>query len=730
MRLTLRTLLACLDRVLPPEEQVELDAKVAASPPAQQLAARIRRVVAQPGIPAPRPEGRGLAADANSVAEYLDNCLDAERLETFERICLESDMHLAEVAACHDLLAALAREPAAIEPLDPAGRRKLLAVLGRKSASPAEENAKREAIENARAVHAALDRAAPDHPGGAESRTMPAKRRATWPAWALALVAVALLVALGGLLVGAIGRGKARPTQRRDGPAVAVVEPQPKPDPEPEPRIAAPPDGEPAAEPAAVAPPAAAVAEPSAPPAADVPAAAPVAATPAPPAPAAMTPRVPQGDALAIAAPPASAPATPALPASPAVPPPWEAAAPAPPPGPGAESIGVVGGEGWVVRRATAAGKPVWQAAMAGTPLAAREDLVAAFGTRPEIVVRGVSLRLFPGTRVVVSADPDGQPRLEVVFGRVLVRGTRPDARLGIAAAGIVGTVTAGLSDPLAIAVDLDRAAGTDPDLDPARVRASVMPVAGGIAWRQAAAPGVGGLEGIAAEGALESRTAMTWESAAPGVGRVTRLDAVPNWAAGPPPLDRLERAAAEALARRLADSGSLDDALRDLAADRRVENRMSAAATLALLGDYGAAVDLLCDDAPGRRLEQRQWAKLEGDVVPLALARGANAAGRLRQAFAEHGPPGKAEILFGMARGLSDGEVAAGGDEALVEALEDADLVVRRYAFKCLCDIVQPAAADRLRYRPDGLPDLRREGAAWWRGQLQKGLIRRPGAA
>jgi len=42
----------------------------------------------------------------------------------------------------------------------------------------------------------------------------------------------------------------------------------------------------------------------------------------------------------------------------------------------------------------------------------------------------------------------------------------------------------------------------------------------------------------------------------------------------------------------------------------------------------------------------------------------------------------------------------------------------------------VRPAGVDRLRYRPDGLPELRREGAAWWRGQLQKGLIRRPGAA
>ena len=116
--------------------------------------------------------------------------------------------------------------------------------------------------------------------------------------------------------------------------------------------------------------------------------------------------------------------------------------------------------------------------------------------------------------------------------------------------------------------------------------------------------------------------------------------------------------------------------------------------------------------------------------MVPLALARGANAAAKLRAAFETRGPHGKADTLFAMARGFGDPELAAGAAADLVAALEDGDLVVRRYAFKCLCDVVRPAGVDRLRYRPDGLPELRREGAAWWRGQLQKGLIRRPGAA
>ncbi|NCY03503.1 MAG: hypothetical protein EBX36_11505 [Planctomycetia bacterium] len=399
-------------------------------------------------------------------------------------------------------------------------------------------------------------------------------------------------------------------------------------------------------------------------------------------------------------------------------------------PGESRESLGFADAAGLLVRRVAGPSRPAWEAVPAGGPLGDREDLVAPYGSQPDIHVRGVSIRIMPGTRVVVSAEADGTPRLEVVFGRVIVRASRPDARVAIAAAGLVGTVTAGLSGPVAVSVGLERVPGGDPALDPALVRASVIAVTGGIGWRQGAAGGAGVLEGIAAEGMLDARTAIAWESESPGIARVTRLDPPPAWVVAPQQPDRLQRSASEALTTRLAATGSLDQSLRELAADRRAENRILAAATLALLGEFDPAVELLCEASPGRALEQRQWTKLEADVVPLALARGANASARLRQAFEDRGPHGKAESLFAMARGFSDDALAGGVAEELVQALEDPDLVVRRYAFKCLCEIVQPAAADRLKYRPDGLPDLRREGAAWWRGQLQKGLIRRPGAA
>ena len=673
----------------------------------------------------------------------------------FERICIESDMHLAEVAACHHILATMAADPQAHMPLDAAARARLLAAMKQRSTEFFAESERQEKFANSRMVRGALrswTKSSDGEPADEDAvmfdagrHTLPASptrepvtRRSSRGAWAAAIAAVAVLALLGVLLVQSIVGGR----QRREGvkrDAVAVAPAAGDAEESPPQTADARPVPEDAEEPpetvatAAALPPEPAAEQPVKEPVKE-PVEAVAAAEPRPPAPpiaASEQPRVPLGDALAIAAPVDVVPARPAEPR------------PAAADGPAAETteeslvaavlpaVGFVGSRGLLLHKSAVEGEPQpsWVAFPSGAALGDREDLLVPAGFHPDVNVRGVTLRLLPGTRATLSLDADGTPRIELVFGRAVARASRADARLGVTAGGLVGTITAGLVDPVAIEVELQRPAGVDPEERPARVRAGIMAAAGGLGWRQAesaGAPGGGILAGIAREGMLEARAALRWDSLDPGVATLDRRQAMPSWIESAPHLDKLERGACEALEAKVAATEPLTTALRELAADKRAENRMIAVETLALLGEYDELVELLSADGPGRKLEGRQWLSVEAATVPLALARGTTATGRLQKAFADRGPHGKAESLYAMARGFTDADLANGADAALVEALADADLVVRRYAIKCLCDIVQPSAADRLRYRPDGLPDLRRDGVNWWRGQLEKGLIRR----
>lgn len=111
MRLTLRTLLAYLDDVLEPAQAREIGEKIAESKEATELVARIRDVVRRRRIGAPELAGPGSGPDPNIVSDYLENLLPPAQVVELERLCQTSDVHLAEVAACHKILSMVVGHP-------------------------------------------------------------------------------------------------------------------------------------------------------------------------------------------------------------------------------------------------------------------------------------------------------------------------------------------------------------------------------------------------------------------------------------------------------------------------------------------------------------------------------------------------------------------------------------------------------------------------------------------
>src|SRR5438067_1785357 len=115
MRLTLRTLLSYLDDTLEPAQAKAIGAKVAESEQARELMERIKQVTRRRRLMTPPTSGPG-GIDPNTIAEYLDNEVSPEQASEVEQICLASDVHLAEVAASHQILTLVLGEPIVVPP--------------------------------------------------------------------------------------------------------------------------------------------------------------------------------------------------------------------------------------------------------------------------------------------------------------------------------------------------------------------------------------------------------------------------------------------------------------------------------------------------------------------------------------------------------------------------------------------------------------------------------------
>jgi hypothetical protein len=759
MRLTLRTLLAYLDNQLEPGDSQALAKKVEESKAAGELVHRIHEVTKKVRLGAPAVEGKGLGLDPNTVGEYIDSTMPADRVADFELVCLESDVHLAEVAACHEILSLVLVKPADFDPqmrprmyalaTDPAPQPALRAEPVPQTAVPVAAPIATPAAPATAPVEPARRYVVPDYLKQDDAPVAPrsgAGRMAAAIAAMIALVLIGTTLAMAlapneklpGFLQGMAaslfpGNVKSDDVAQGSGPGVGAVDDTSRitgaaagtsplgtaplgtalvtgpagtgttggissigP-----PAFAAP---TPTSAGAILPPGAAAPAGLRQPASALVPAAVGMTATsvgtaPAPPVPSEIAP---PSSAQAGAPPAGTAMAATGTGASPAAVRPGTAAPQAAVPAK-IEPVGTYAGNSAEVLLRYDPSINGWARLQGGETLMVGDRLLALPGFRPQLAINGgVSAVLFGGTLVELSpVDPMGTCGLRILRGRLVAFNTAAaKAKLAIDDGKLRGICTLGGAE-VGFEHVFRRPPGTDPAATEVPWILNLYVKSGDAAWASGAAP----------PATLPPTTTWTVSETAPPVQVAGSV--LPDWIMQSE-RDQVERQAAEFIETNLRGPKAITVVLKETLADRRIENVQLALQCLAQLGDYDDFVPILRD--PGQRYttweRYLRWLTAAIDYGPFY-------AGRVREAFAkQHGAAG--DQIYRMLWSFDDAQLAAGAAKELVETLDFTELDFRVVAYYTLVDVTGLQIA----YTPQDTPTKRKQAAQKWEQKLQMGQI------
>lgn len=733
MRLTLRYLLAYLHGLdLSPEDAQEVERRIQESDRARKLVHRIRDVVRRLRLGAPSVMDRGQWLDPNTVAEYLDHRLPDAQVPDFEKVCLESDVQLAEVASCHEILSRVLREPAEV---DPVSRQRMyhLAEALSQPAIPA-------ATEPAGHAKPSDGTAAPVEVGVGPAgrwRVPEYLRRGTGRPWwrtlaGLGLAAAILLVVL--VLLGQIqprelarrwfGSGAATPSVREKSPegelAPLPVVPSAAPEDEPKPSETKPDLGR-SSEPGPSKP-----APKAVPPAAE--AGKLPAAEQAPPGEAQATDEVarsaqpakllspagtekaagkpelpgppeskPAGHEAGLAHPPRVLEPQPRLPASDAVLP--EAPGPLAKAVVPAERVGVLTTAGEVLLRQNAATRSWLRVAEQGQ-VTSQDRVVSLPLSRPVVQMPAANVELRCVDAAMLRFLPSatvGVPGFEIAFGRLVLRplGQGP-SRVHLEVGQQRGMLTFGDADST-LAIDVARVPnpGLDPETQPGTVQADFYITSGKVLWEE---QGAGRPVPLAApiRATLEGKALDT-----------VALQQFPRWVYESA-LDVLQQQVATVMERSITLDRPAALSLRELAEHRRREIRRAALESLAILDDFGPLLEALNNPD-----ERSQWDEYV-DVLRAAVARGPHSAAAARSLLEDlYGDQGTA--LYEMLWKYQADTRTPADARTLVQYLDHEVLVFRVLAFWNLRTIT----GLQFRYRPEDPAQKRQPAIARWRERL-----------
>ncbi len=733
MRLTLRTMLAFLDDVLEGPDAKELEQKIGESKFASDLVHRIRGSIRRLRLGAPKVDGKGMGADANSVAEYLDNTMPSEHVPDFEKVCLESDIQLAEVAACHQVLTIVLGEPAAV---DPATRDRMYRI-GHPEATPAQPPVSHDGNGSAagRSVSESEPPAAtkPVRSEPATARVQPArsaKTRRTPAESAFPLKSLAITLLLG-FVVAAValraigpfdsthlvwrmffGPGTSQQVTQQSMPPTPRNTDTTPPAPETTPTGLSParPSSESVAaetggtdSPAATSAPgnssnslpAAAPSEVSntAPPAAS-----PAAATLKPPMPVAdkADPLPAKSTVVPSASGIAPAPVTtPVAEPTPSVKPTEVATTPV--------NVGRYISEGQILARLDAE-KNAWMVLPPDTPLSAEEKLLSLPTYRPQVFVAPtVKLTLAGETFLRLHApDAASSPRVTIDFGRIILV---PVGEMGnsvqVDFAGREGQlIFADVESVVAVEVRPYLPPGTNPLNVPSNIVVQMWATTGGAEWREPEQPSVRLNAGQRLQFIDESPVA------------VIDGDPLPNWIDGKN-LSEIDRRASQELRKFLTSDRPLALSLLELTNYRQVEVRALSCRSLCYLDIFEPAIAALGDS------QHKSYWYPQVAAIQSTLPFGSETVAKLQADLDKlHGEA--ADKMLRILQGYSPEQLAEGGAAQLVDALEDDSMAVRVLAYITLDQITGKNQS----FRPEYRPEQEKSKVARWRKSLEEGQI------
>ena len=720
MRLTLRTMLAYLDDILEPSDATELGSKIQESKFATDLVHRIRNSTRRLRLGAPKLDGKGMGLDANTVAEYLDNTLPSDQVPGFEKVCLESDVHLAEVASCHQILTIVLGEPAEISD---AVRDRMYRIGNGEEAAvaappvPAEDPLQDISAEDMQgpARVAPVKVATDPVPDYMQSNRISLKSLAITLIFAFVLAVVALralgpfnrkhLVAR--LLLGApvtevaesnSSETPAQPLAETTGPAAPTEE---------QPTTAAPDVSEETAPDSTASP-----------------------VTPSPPANPVQPPESQDGQPDTVRPPsvtvggdgslvggdgppetPGVATAPPGLPAiggdeTPAEPSIPVAEPDEPPPAVGVETVvssnvgRYISEEQVLGRLDTESGS--WMRVTPDSSLMNGDRLVTFPTYRPVLVLAGIKTTLSDETSIEVrAADATGFPQLVMRYGRAtIVPVGDANARMVLKMQNREATIMfANLDSAAAIEVRRYLPPGSDPESTNALVVVQVYATSGQIGWQ----------EGDDAPVGVDAGRVLVCVDEGP----VSVVDAgqIPNWVDGGHIAD-IERRASRELRKYLSADRPLSLSLMERTDFRQQEVVALASRSLCCLDVYDPIIEAL-----GKKYQHSYW-DAHFESLQTAVARSPESAAALRRVaekqFGEDAP-----ILYRLIWGFSQDQLATGGADDLVVFLEHNSMPIRVLAYENLYRITGMTQL----FRPE-LPPEQEKQKVKWRKALQEGRI------